>query len=185
MRVQFLQETLVLFNIKQSMSVFVFRLLNSLVQKTRHLGIFCGVNNSLFLLSSIHQTPSLLCLYLDDSLLHSSLSHPPCCAGCQSEKACYNLHRKLKKNQKNPTETNKQNSTLKFPKKRKKARTFPFPMECEPLPCPWGALASKARLNASSTAAGNRAHVGGEILLSLRRSLLCFSLTAKKICAGL
>lgn len=174
MRVQFLQETLVLFNIKQSISVFVFRLLNSLVQKMRRLGIFCGVNNSLFLLSSIHQTPSLLCLYLDDSLLHSSLSHPPCCAGCQSEKACCNLQRKLKKNQKKKTtETSKQNSTLKFPKKRKKARTFPFPMECEPLPCPWGclcALASKARLNASSTAAGNHAYVGGEILLSLRRS---------------
>lgn len=108
MRVQFLQETLVLFNIKQSISVFVFRLLNSLVQKMRRLGIFCGVNNSLFLVSSIHQTPSLLCLYLDDSLLHSSLSHPPCCAGCQSEKACYNLHRKLKKNQKKKTNRNQQ-----------------------------------------------------------------------------
>lgn len=66
MNVQFQQEILFLLNVEQSMSVFVFRLLNSLVQKMRHLGIFCGVNNSLFLLSFIRQTPSLLCLYLED-----------------------------------------------------------------------------------------------------------------------
>lgn len=66
MRVQFQQEALLLLSLEQSISVFVFRLLNTLVQKMRHLGIFCGVNNYLFLLSFIHQTPSLLCLYLED-----------------------------------------------------------------------------------------------------------------------
>lgn len=59
-----------------------------------------------------------------------------------------------------------QNFTPKFPKKRKKTRTFPSPLEREPLPCPWGCLcawATKAGLNASTREVGNYAHVRGEM----------------------
>lgn len=55
-----------LFNLGQCRSVSVFRLLSPLVLEMRHLSIFCGFNNSLFLLSFTQQTLSLPYFYLED-----------------------------------------------------------------------------------------------------------------------